>query len=71
MTDDEKMVLKKLVDAKAAELAEHFDSVQIMVTRHSGGRPRNAIAGRRQGKFLRSPWTCSRVDCDARPVSAQ
>lgn len=36
MNDDEKLGLQKLVQQKESELAEHFESVQIMVTRHVG-----------------------------------
>lgn len=37
MSEDEKAAMKKRVSDAATALAEHFDSVQVFVTVHSGG----------------------------------
>lgn len=37
MNADEKKQMVEMVDQAAAKLAEHFDSVQIFVTRQCGG----------------------------------
>ncbi len=43
--------LQKLVDAKAAELSEHFDSVRVMVTLHAGGDSVTASYEAGRGNF--------------------
>jgi len=35
MTEAEAIQLRKVLEAKTAELMEHFDTVQIVVTRHN------------------------------------
>jgi hypothetical protein len=35
MTEAEALQLQKVLETKAAELMEHFDTVQIVVTRHN------------------------------------
>jgi len=35
MTEAEAIQLQKVLEAKTAELMEHFDTVQIVVTRHN------------------------------------
>lgn len=35
MTEAEALQLQKVLDSKTAELMEHFDTVQIVVTRHN------------------------------------
>lgn len=37
MTQAEKLALEEIVKRKASEIMEHADSVQIFITKHSGG----------------------------------
>jgi len=45
---------RQLVDRHAYELAEHFDSVRIFVTRHHGGKEDTASYSTGRGNFYAS-----------------
>jgi hypothetical protein len=43
--------IKQMVDESAAKLAEHFDSVQVFVTIHDGGKERTHSYETGRGNF--------------------
>lgn len=52
MSPDEKQQIQDLVKRHAAQLGEHFDSVQIFVTRHRGEDTTTAAYEYGAGNFL-------------------
>ncbi len=51
MNAHEKKQMEEMIQRKACELAEHFDSVQIFVTRHRGGEEMTASYEFGKGNF--------------------
>ncbi len=44
MTDEERAALQSMVEHHASQLAEHFDSVRIFVTRNTEDGEQNTVA---------------------------